>query len=117
MDKRKLLLLKYLLQKCDNGYKVLDTSKVLMANKKYKGNYSSLEQDINFLKSYKYVDVKYIDESNICLCVLDNTLIFQENLKSEKSTHKGYISLLLINILVSGVMAFLGAFLAIILVR
>ena len=74
-------------------------------------------EDVDYLKTYKYIDVKYMDEKNICLCILDNTRIFQENLKSEKSAHKGYMTAMLINIVVSGFMAFLGAFLAIILTR
>ena len=117
MDKRKLMLLRYLLHNCDNGYKVLDTPKVLSACKRYRGDYTKLQEDIEFLRSYKYIDVKYIDDKNICLSMLDNTKIFQENLKSERSAHRGYLVSLLINMIFSGVMAFVGAFLAIIITR
>ena len=117
MDKRKLHLLKYLLNTCDNGYKVVEVQKIFASNKKYKNNFAILQEDVNFLKSYKFIDVKYLDETNICLSILDNTRIFQENLKSERGTRKGYIISLLVNMLFSGVMAFIGAFLAIILTR
>ena len=117
MDKRKLLLLKYLLHNCDSGYKVLDTAKILSTCKKYKNEYAKLAEDIEFLKSYKYIDVKYIDNKNICLSMLDNTRVFQENLKSERSTRRGYLMSLIINMIFSGVMAFVGEFLAIIITR
>ena len=92
MDKRKLLLLKYLLNNCSDGYKVLDTDKVLQSNKKYKGNYEQLEEDILYLKSRKYIDLKYIDSSNLCLSVLDNSRILQENLKMDSTTKKEYLN-------------------------
>lgn len=117
MDKRKLLLLKYLLNNCDSGYKVLDISNIFDANKKYKDNFKNLQNDITFLSQYKYIDVKYIDESSICLSVLDNTRIFQENLKVEGKTKRSYIISLVINMIFSGVMAFCGAFLAILLFK
>lgn len=117
MNKRKLLLLKYLLQRCESGYKIVETPKVIAYLKKHKATYDILVEDINFLQTYKYIDLKYIDESNICYTVLDNTRILQENLKLEKSAHKGYLSVLIINIFVSGLMAFIGAFLAVLVLR
>jgi len=117
MDKRKLLLLKYLLNHCDEGYKVLDTQKVIQAIKKYKGNYQNFEEDIEFLKSRKYIDLKYIDENNLCLAVMDNSRILQENIKMESSSKKIYLRLSLITMLISGISAFCGAFLAILLFK
>lgn len=118
MDKRKLLLLKFLLDKCsDGGYKVLDTAKLYSAHKKYNDNFKALENDLNFLKTYKYIDIKYIDKTNTCLCILDNSRIFQENLKLERATRRGYATSLIVNMIVSGLMAFVGAFLAVILTR
>ena len=117
MDKRKLLLLKYLINTCTDGYKVLDTGKVLQAVKKYNGDYGLLVKDIDYLKSRKYLDLKYIDESNLCLSVLDNTRILQENIKMDKTTKKEYLSATFMTMLLSGIMSFLGAFLAIILFK
>ncbi|MBQ7351688.1 MAG: hypothetical protein IJW59_02330 [Clostridia bacterium] len=117
MDKRKLNLLRYLLNKCDNGYKVLEVSKILVSLRKYKNCFEFLHDDLMFLNQYKYIDVKYVDEESVCLSILDNSRIFQENLKSEKGTRRGYITSLIINMLFSGIMAFIGAFLAIIITR
>lgn len=117
MDKRKLLLLKYLLNNCSDGYKVIDTKKILSEIKKYKDNYQLLEEDIYYLKSRKYLDLKYIDENNLCLSVLDNSRILQENLKMDSATKKEYLNVTILTMLLSGIMAFLGAFLAIILFK
>lgn len=117
MNKRKLLLLRCFLNNCDGGYKVIDVSKLFLANKKYKGDFATLEEDVNFLKTYKYIDVKYIDDKNICLCVLDNSKIFQENLKLSRSQNFKGMTMAIITMILSGIMAFLGAFLAIILFR
>ena len=117
MDKRKLLLLKYLLNNCSDGYKVLDTHKLMSSIKKYKQNYKLLEEDINYLKSRKYLDLKYIDENNLCLSVLDNSRILQENLKMDSSTKKEILGITMLTMFISGAMAFLGAFLAIILFK
>ncbi len=114
MDKRKLLLLKYLLNLCGDGYKVIETSSVLSSLKKYKNDYNALEKDINFLKSRKYIDLKYTDENNMCLMVLDNSRILQENIKLDNGKKNGLTYMLLINAIFSGIMAFIGSMLAII---
>lgn len=117
MDKRKLKLLKFLLNHCDSGYKVLDISKIFLTIKKYKNNFNELSSDIEFLGKRKYIDVKYLDESSLCVSILDNSHILQENLRSDRSVSRKYMISLLTNMIVSGVMAFIGAFLAIIILR
>lgn len=112
MDKRKLLLLKYLLINCSDGYKVLDTTIVMNAIKKYKNNYDNFEKDIDFLKQMNYIDLKYIDENSLCLSIMDNSRIFQENLKVNRSFKKEYLLLMVLTMILSGIMAFLGGFLA-----
>ena len=117
MDKRKLLLLKYLLNHCNDGYKVIEISKVFGALKKYKGNFEYLEEDILFLKSRKYIDLKYIDSENLCLSILDNTRILQENIRNDSKIKKDYLNMAIITMLFSGIMAFIGAFLAVVLFK
>lgn len=117
MDKRKLLLLKFLLNTCKDGYKVLETNKVLQAVKKYKGDYNLLVEDIGYLKSRKYLDLKYIDENNLCLSVLDNSRILQENIKMDSATKREYLNVTILTMILSGIMSFLGAFLAILLFK
>lgn len=117
MDKRKIMLLKYLTAKCGNGYKVLETSAVLDELSKYKKDYTELKKDIEFLRSRKYIDVKYIDEDNICLLVLDNSRVLQENLKIEHGNKKSLFLMMILTSFISGLMAFVGSFLAIIILR
>ena len=117
MDKRKLTLLKYLLDNCSDGYKVVDTKKLLTTIKKYKNNYESLEKDIKYLQQMQYIDLKYMDNLNLCLCTKDNSRILQENLKIENGSKKQVLLNLILTIFISGVMSFVGAFLAIIITR
>jgi hypothetical protein len=117
MEKRKILLLRYLLNNCDSGYKVLDVSKIFFSIKVYRDNFEELSSDIEFMSQRKYIDVKYLDEKSICVSMLDNSHILQENIKSDKAVNRKYMISVLINMVLSGVMAFVGAFLAIIITR
>jgi len=112
MDKRKLLLLKYMMSKCKDGYLILDVAKIFVAIKKYKNNFELLEKDVEYLKSFGYIDVKYLDNESVCLCILNNSNILQANLKNESSTQKKFIFYMLITAIVSGLMSFAGSFLA-----
>ncbi len=117
MDRRKLSLLKFFLSNCNDGYKVIDINKIFEKYKKYNFDYKLLEEDIEFLKKYKYIDVKYFDKISICVAIQDNSHIFEENLKSERAVNRKAILTILVSMLFSGIMAFIGAFLAIIITR
>ena len=117
MDRKKLSLLKFFLNNCNDGYKVIDITKIFEKNKHYKNNFKLLEEDIDFLKKYKYIDVKYFDEISICVVVQDNSHILEENIKSEKAVNRKAILTIIVSMLFSGFMAFIGAFLAIIITR
>lgn len=116
MDKRKINLLKYLLKECGEECKVLDTTNVLNKNKTYK-SYEQIKKDIEFFSQRRYVDLKYIDKDNICLCMLDNSRILQENLKIESNIVKKFVSMLLVFTICSLVTSFIGAGLAILIFR
>ena len=117
MDKRKLLLLKHLLNNCSDGYKVLDTQKVIQSLKKYKGSYQLFEKDIEYLKQMNYIDLQYIDDINFCLTIKDNSRILQENLKIERGSKRQFLIMLVMSMITSGIMAFFGAFLATIIFK
>lgn len=117
MDKTKLKLLKYILDHCKDGYKVLDTQNVLKSIKKYRGKFELFEKDVNYLKQMNYIDLKYIDSSNFCLAIKDNTRIFQENLKIENHSKKNLLLILLFSSIASGIMSFVGAFIAVMMLR
>lgn len=115
MDKRKILLLKYLSKECGESYKVMDCANILKAIKLYKNNFDGLKKDIEFLAHRNFVDLKYLDKDNVCLAIKDNSRVLQENLKIEKGFNKKLTLMFVVFSLVSGVFAFLGAMLAIIL--
>lgn len=117
MDKRKIYLLKFLSKNCGENYKVLDSNKVLDSLKKYKGNFDALKKDIEYFAQRKYIDLKYLDQDNLCLSVQDNLHIVEENLKVEEGLRKKFVSMLTIFSIVSCATSFLGAFLAIMLIR
>jgi hypothetical protein len=117
MEKRRLLLLRYLIEHCGDGYKVLDVKKIFSKIKKYRNSFDFLSKDIHFLSQHKYIDLKHIDKTNICLSILDNCHVYQDNLKSDKLANRKYLLSVVINMIISGVMAFAGAFLAILIFR
>jgi len=117
MEKRKILLLNYLLKNCQDGYKVMETLKVMTCSKKYKNNYELFVKDIEYLKQRKFIDLKYLDESNICLTMLDNSRIMQDNIKAESGFIKKNLGLFVVFSIVSGIMSFAGAFLALLIFR
>ena len=117
MDKRKLSVLNFFLNNCGDGYKVIDIANIFEKNKKYKSNFKLLEEDIDFLKKYKFIDVKYFDDISICLSIMDNSNIFQANLRSSRSDNRKNQLTMVVSMFFSGFMAFLGAFLAIIITR
>jgi len=117
MDDRKLKLLKYLLDHCGEGYKVMDTQQVIAVIGKYNGSFELFEQDIEFLKQMDYIDLQHIDEDNFCLSIEDNSKIVEENIKVEKKSKKFLRYVLFLSMLVSGMMSFLGSFVASLLFR
>ena len=117
MDKRKILLLTYLSKQCNENYKVLECGTILKSIKSYKNNFELLKKDMNYLNQYKFIDLKYIDQDNVCLIIKDNSRIIQENLKIESSTNKKMFYFLLLFSILSGVFAFIGAGLAILILR
>lgn len=117
MDKRKILLLTYLLKHCGNSFKVLDTKDILNDLPKYKGDYDKFSQDIEALQELKYVDLKYKDEDSICLCVLENSTKLAEDQRVKHTTrNKNFCMIVLLSIL-CGACSFIGTALALLLFR
>lgn len=112
MEKRKLLLLKYLMNHSKEGYFILDIAKIFSRLKKYKNNFELFKSDIDYLKSLNYIDVKYLDNDSICMSIMDNSRIYEVNIKNETSMHKKFTFHLIVSAIISGIMAFIGSFLA-----
>ncbi|MBE5757548.1 MAG: hypothetical protein E7345_01275 [Clostridiales bacterium] len=112
MNKRRLALLKYLLNNCGDKYKIFDTSKLLTINRKYKNNFTLFSEDVKYLKQMNFIDVKYIDEVNVCLLVLGSSIVMQENLKKEHKLAKRDVYIMLFTALLCGITSFIGCVLA-----
>lgn len=95
----------------------MDTKQVISAIGKYNGKFELFEQDIEFLKQMDYIDLQHIDEDNFCLSIEDNSKIVEENIKVEKKSKRHLRYVLFLSMLVSGIMSFLGAFVATLLLR
>ena len=116
MNKRRLTLLKFLLSNGNNDYKVVEIRQIFSKIKKYKNNFKLFEEDIYFLNQIKKIDLKYLDVENVCYCILDSSVLMNENIKYEKKLEKKLFVMILISSIICGVMSFIGAFFANLLV-
>ena len=95
----------------------MECGTILKSIKSYKNNFELLKKDMNYLNQYKYIDLKYIDQDNVCLIIKDDSRIIQENLKVGSFTNIQMFYFLLLFSILSGVFAFIGAGLAILILR
>lgn len=112
MNKRKIKLLKYLLDNCDNGYNVIEISSIFKSVKSYKNLYDLLLEDINYLKLKNYIDLKYVDNENICLAIMDSSKLLKEDFKVDNREKKELFIFMILTMFGSGIMAFIGALIA-----
>lgn len=119
LDKKTLITLKVLNLICeDDVYKVVDYDG-LMSHfpKKVKCDKSKLEDVLNYLKAGQYIDIKYSQDDTYCLCVMPKGKMFLEDTDSDIKTMSRFTKLLFACSITSGIMAFLGAFLAIMILK
>ena len=64
-----------------------------------------------------YIKIKFQDEEQICFCSLTKARIINETKLETKNDKKHANKLIILNIILSSVSAFLGAFLAILVVH
>ena len=115
MDKQNTKLVKYLSNSSDGyNYKVFEFKDLCRDLRRDK---SSLKQDLQYLNINDYVDIKYQDDEVVCLCLLSKSRQIEE-----QDNNKIYgLSVITKDILISGIfnaiMAFLGAFVAVLIIR
>lgn len=119
MDKITEKLLKIINELCqENSYKVFENSEILSKMpKKYNLGVEDLKNMIKYLAERDYIDVKFIDDKNLCVASLPKGRLHFENILNQNKTTSAYRKLFLASIMVSGIMAFLGAFLAVYLLK
>ena len=115
LDKKSFKVLKVLNSICEEGtYKVIDYDSLVekIASEK-KSTKLGLDQILEHLKLGQYIDIKYAENSTYCLSVLPKGRMILEESVNASSTQKKSLTMLIITVVSSGLMAFLGAFLAI----
>ena len=77
----------------------------------------SLQNSIKYLQERSYIDVKYDDENVMCLCVLPKA--FGEIEKEEENSviNKKLVKIMYFTCFFSAVSSFLGAFIAMFIMR
>lgn len=114
LDKSNAKVLNKLIKVCPSGYKVFELeelSKVLQLKQ------SELEESLNYLKDNEFLDIKYTDDSVICLSLLPKSKV-EEEVKVDKGySLKTALKLMLWSGIFSGIMAFLGSCVARLIIK
>ena len=113
LDKKTDAVLELLTQKCGNSYKVLEKKQIVAElPKKLNVDVQGLAAIITFLKENDYVDVKYQDKDEICLCCTVKAESYAEgekNMEQKAKITNGQVGVLWVGVFV---MAFLGSLIA-----
>ena len=115
LDKQNYKVIKKLQKLClDGSYKVFDIDELCSLFNLKK---EALNNDFKYLKDNEYIDIKYSDESVICLCLLPKSRQLEDQEKAKAYSHSNIMKVLLISGVFNGIMAFLGAFIAMLIIR
>lgn len=113
LDKKTDAVLELLTNKCGNSYKVLDKKQIVsQLPSKLNIDSQGFAAIITFLKENEYVDVKYQDKDEICLCCTVKAESYTEgekNMEQKAKITNGQVGVLWIGVFV---MAFLGSLIA-----
>ena len=115
LDKKSLKVLKVLNSICEEGtYKVIDYNNLIEKfGTEKKTTKLGLDQILDHLKLGQYIDIKYAENNTYCLSVLPKgRVIFEEESSLSKTKFHTRVTAFF-TIMCSGIMAFLGAFLAV----
>jgi hypothetical protein len=117
LDKRSEFLLKIINNICaEDSYKIIDIPLFIeRMEKRYNIDEVSLKQMMVFLQKRELIDVKYSDNEVYCLCILPKGRLYFENTVTEDKQVKKLKKMFAFYVLLSGIFAFLGAALAILL--
>ena len=113
LDKKTDAVLTLLVEKCGNTYKVLDKNQIVEELPKKLGvDMQGLLAIVTFLKENEYVDVKYQDKDEICICTTVKAESYREGEKDMTQKAKitnGQVGLLWLGAFLA---AFIGSMLA-----
>ena len=102
----------------DGNYKVLELEEIQgLLPRKYQFSSKDLQTMLKYLSEHDYIDVKFVDNKNLCVSTLPKGRVEMENQIKEDKTSTTYKRLFIASIVVSGLMSFIGAFVATILLK
>ncbi len=113
LDKKSFKILSQLNKMCNNTYKVFEKTEL---QNLFKVSNEALVNHLNFLSERQLIDVKYQDENVICLCVLPKALTEMEGKADEEGYYKKFTKIMYFTCLFSAISAFLGAFVAVLII-
>ena len=113
LDKRSEKLLKYINNLGGESYKVIELVEILdKLPKKYHYTIKDIQNILKFLEEREYIDIKFVDDKNMCVAALPKGRTYFENILQQNQITKAYRRLFISSMIVSGLMAFLGALIA-----
>ena len=98
LDKKSLALLKTIISQADGGYKVFSIEELCVnMPKQFNMDANEFNDSISVLVEKEFINVKYQDDNEICLLVLNKGRGLFEDLSEEKkekikNSHKYYLS-------------------------
>jgi len=111
LDKLCKKILKILEKLCNlNSYSIIEINEILQLLS------LDVEMDvlckyIKFLSDNEYIDVKYMDDKQVCLAILPKAKGIEEEAKEDKKLYAKCIRMMIISSLLSLIFGFVGAFL------
>ena len=120
LDKLNNRIIKILNQMCDNSstYKILSLDDIISKiGKNFNVDNESLVKNFDYLSSRDYIDIKYLDDKDVCLALLSKARVHDEEIAEIKKEKNKYFRLAAISSICSAVAAFLGGFIAFILFK
>lgn len=114
LDKKSLKTLTKLNKLCNNSYKVFEMAELEAIFGK-KGD--TLINHINYFKEHKFIDVKYDDENVFCMCVLPKAFEEIESSENNNVINNKLKKIMFLTCLLSAMSAFLGSFVAMLIIN
>ncbi len=114
LDKLNMNLIKNLNNLCEDSaaYKILDISQILDKMAKFKLDYTILNNNLTYLQEHEFIDIKYLDENEVCLAMLPKARVHAEEIKASNKEKNKFYKLAIWSSVGSFLAAILGGFLA-----
>lgn len=117
LDRLSLKVLKVLNKYSEIGeFKVVNKQDIIKETKKDM-TLTAFDSIIDFLNKAEYINVKFSDNDELCFSALAKSRAYIETDKEKKLVEKDRIITIIFSCIFSGMFAFFGAFLAIIILK